>query len=367
MEVRESLSSLTSFVNAAPAGQTSSEPLYEVRNLAALGSARVGSSSATDPQRLIVASGFHAHPFREPLTAENYVRARWFDPQNGVWLTPDPMGYQDSSNLYAYAAGDPVNGRDPNGQYEADFHYGLTMYLALKAGFVRQVALLVAEGAERPDQDSREPVKNGFKAKLGSDTAKNTLREWHFPKPELMTGAVEKCSDSATAKLKHAMETGNITDFGESLHPFEDSWSHQGVPPLGFAGHARGGLLSHNADLTFKYPADAMEAAEATYGAMMAFAFKHPHEAAGSQTAMPAKPADWSQLQGEIEQFVHYSTKSEKRKWLLDRGIDLAHTRFGTFSHSIWDDVNLPEGAPPPPAPGKKKSLLDNIMGRIRR
>jgi hypothetical protein len=30
-------------------------------------------------------------------------------------LTPDPMGYQDSSNLYAFAGGDPVNNSDPTG------------------------------------------------------------------------------------------------------------------------------------------------------------------------------------------------------------------------------------------------------------
>jgi len=45
----------------------------------------------------------------------DHVRNRWFDPNTGTWLTPDPLGYQDSSNLYAFAGGDPVNGRDPTG------------------------------------------------------------------------------------------------------------------------------------------------------------------------------------------------------------------------------------------------------------
>jgi len=43
------------------------------------------------------------------------VRARWYDPSTGSFLTPDPMGYTDSSNLYAFGAGDPVNQRDPTG------------------------------------------------------------------------------------------------------------------------------------------------------------------------------------------------------------------------------------------------------------
>jgi hypothetical protein len=45
-----------------------------------------------------------------------YARARWYDPGTGSFLSPDPMGYVDSSNLYAFAGGDPVNARDPRGE-----------------------------------------------------------------------------------------------------------------------------------------------------------------------------------------------------------------------------------------------------------
>jgi hypothetical protein len=34
----------------------------------------------------------------------------------GVWLTPDPRGYKDSSNLYSFCGGDPVNCTDPRGE-----------------------------------------------------------------------------------------------------------------------------------------------------------------------------------------------------------------------------------------------------------
>ena len=59
---------------------------------------------------------FQALPFAEPATGLVYARARWYDPSTGSFLTPDPLGYQDSSNLYAFAGGDPVNGRDPTGE-----------------------------------------------------------------------------------------------------------------------------------------------------------------------------------------------------------------------------------------------------------
>jgi RHS repeat-associated protein len=62
---------------------------------------------------------YQALPFAEPATGLVYARARWYDPSTGSFLSPDPMGYQDSSNLYAFAAGDPVNGRDPRGEENA--------------------------------------------------------------------------------------------------------------------------------------------------------------------------------------------------------------------------------------------------------
>lgn len=60
---------------------------------------------------------FHTLPFREPATKLVYVRARWYDSSLGMFLTPDPMGYADSSDLYAGFGGDPVNNHDPSGQW----------------------------------------------------------------------------------------------------------------------------------------------------------------------------------------------------------------------------------------------------------
>ncbi|HEX9163169.1 MAG TPA: RHS repeat-associated core domain-containing protein, partial [Thermoanaerobaculia bacterium] len=79
--------------------------------------AMVGGSDQTgdDPARFIVSSAFHALPFFDSVTRLTQVRARWLDHTTGTFLTPDPMGYKDSANSYAYCAGDPVNGRDPTG------------------------------------------------------------------------------------------------------------------------------------------------------------------------------------------------------------------------------------------------------------
>ncbi|WP_321474121.1 RHS repeat-associated core domain-containing protein [uncultured Paludibaculum sp.] len=41
-----------------------------------------------------------------------YLRARWYSPVTGRFLSRDPL---DTGNRYAYAAADPVNGSDPSG------------------------------------------------------------------------------------------------------------------------------------------------------------------------------------------------------------------------------------------------------------
>ena len=39
---------------------------------------------------------------------------RLMDPNHGAWLSPDPLGYIDSSNLYAYARQNPIDFIDPS-------------------------------------------------------------------------------------------------------------------------------------------------------------------------------------------------------------------------------------------------------------
>ena len=41
--------------------------------------------------------------------------ARWYDPALGRFISPDPLGFVDGPNPYAYCAGDPVNFVDPWG------------------------------------------------------------------------------------------------------------------------------------------------------------------------------------------------------------------------------------------------------------
>jgi RHS repeat-associated protein len=44
-----------------------------------------------------------------------YFKARVYSPTLGRFLQPDPIGYGDGMNMYAYVGGDPVNFTDPTG------------------------------------------------------------------------------------------------------------------------------------------------------------------------------------------------------------------------------------------------------------
>ena len=92
----------------------------------------------------LLTSTFQAAPFSDPATGLVFMRNRWYDPGRGTWLSPDPMGYVDSSNLYAFCGSDPVNCKDPTGT--------IGLRAALTDGTINQYEM---ETLELTDEETR--------------------------------------------------------------------------------------------------------------------------------------------------------------------------------------------------------------------
>jgi len=78
-------------------------------------------------------------------TALYHFGARWYDPALGRFISPDPLGFVDGPNRYAYCAGDPVNFVDPWGLCA-----GTTSLDRLRALWALTRIIQAAQSASRP-------------------------------------------------------------------------------------------------------------------------------------------------------------------------------------------------------------------------
>jgi RHS repeat-associated protein len=81
----------------------------------------------------------YAGQYTDHATGLIYMRARWYDPATGQFITSDPIGHASGeTNLYRYAGGDPANIVDPSGLF------GLSDIADAAAGFGDRVTGLVS-------------------------------------------------------------------------------------------------------------------------------------------------------------------------------------------------------------------------------
>jgi RHS repeat-associated protein len=56
-----------------------------------------------------------AGQYEDRETGWHYNWHRFYDPETGRYLTPDPIGLRGGDNAFGYAAGDPFGAVDPDG------------------------------------------------------------------------------------------------------------------------------------------------------------------------------------------------------------------------------------------------------------
>lgn len=204
-------------------------------------------------------ASFQGH-ITDPATGLVYMRNRWMDPEMGRFLTPDPMGYVDEPNAYAYAGNDPSNSSDPLGLYEEDVHHYLTWYLARAAGFSETTAAAIGFQAQELDLDPRSATEGGVDH--------GNMAKYHF------VDAAQLASLSRTAREGAELSSSQLRKIGEFIHALEDTYSHQKNQQHRVFGdyfHDMGegidwghGLHRHRPDWTWDRPELAMEMARET-------------------------------------------------------------------------------------------------------
>ena len=240
--------------------------------------------------------------------------------------------------------------------FESDVHYGLTVWLALKAGFSEREAKTIATGNQRVDSGDMQFIDDVLMyACLGTDDVGSKRAGVHHyptlgPLPRALEArAVEPGSAAAKAAALGMTKTPSdkagfmLLRLGEALHVLQDSWSHQGVPDVPRPGErffqcdatrawghakARGGAHSHRADLTMYWPADTIAAARATYEILL----QYPVLEGGARSAR-----SWDEIRPALDGFIKASTKSQKRRWFVSQGIQ---------DVSFLEGISLSDGSP---------------------
>lgn len=216
----------------------------------------------------------------------------------------------------------------PARAWEQDVHYLLTFWLATQAGFSRADADRVAAGNQSYD-DSRHAgaIPTVVLISLTADEgAARSVRDKHFPSdgpvPSPPQRRVVTPNSGSARRAFHAVLADRRSEpdlfaLGEALHPFQDSWSHQGVPgtPLGLRPNlsfahpdSRGGWWRHDADYTHLHIDEVVAVADESYKLLNQFLKQHRRFR--QREAVP-----WEKLRSTVRDFATASTKAGKDAW----------------------------------------------------
>jgi hypothetical protein len=244
--------------------------------------------------------------------------------------------------------------------WETDVHYALTRWLAVKAGFSEADAELIAAGDQELDDGNYSPAPWAMGLHIivtGDVSASKAVQRNHFPSFGDVPGspakrAVEPNSKAAREWALHEIDSKigpegksrqkALSDFGNSLHPLQDSWSHQGVPDIPFRpiwearpnlswGHPveRAGWSNHDADLTYCHVKDTVEAAQETYVLLLEYLRAH-------RELQSRDSVSWVHLEPEVRAFAQANTKEAKYQWFNhDVSVLLNHYGRPSFNREL--------------------------------
>ncbi len=138
-----------------------------------------------------------------------HVRYRWYNPEDGAWLTRDPLGYIDGSNMYSYVQLNPVVQIDFSGEW------------------LITVIKVVVKGGKKGVKVAKKLVK-GRKAKKAAEAARKArvakktkgLRkqvQQHKDKLKKYKNNPDKYDNLGHLKNCPRDKNGKLTEFGKEM------------------------------------------------------------------------------------------------------------------------------------------------------
>lgn len=253
--------------------------------------------------------------------------------------------------------------------YQTDVHYGLTNWLAGKAGFTPAESHEIARGNEMTDigqLDAVHAIVYGMCAEPATaeaEQASKIARDLHFrsqepvPNPPAARPVASSASfaGSETRRwLTDASKSGmdRLWQFGQALHGWQDAFAHGGVadkPPwygvtcreVYFWSHPKkagaadgSGAASTIADQTHDRARLCVQAADSSY---------HLPVDLRKQVGLQAPTAPWADLAAPVAEFCGAPTKRTKADWFKAHNVPQAL--------SIVRLTTLPDGSPIERAP----------------
>jgi len=160
------------------------------------------------------------NPFRFPgqyydqETGLHYNYFRYYNPQTGRYITPDPIGLEGGINLFAYVQNNPVNFIDPNGMKAFPYHGFETLVAGLLTGqgwasFQLAWESMLADWGTQSDLASDTVIHGmaGFDPELG----RRLTSEEAVERAEKLIEQNAKCG-------KHSQALHTVQDLGVFWH-----------------------------------------------------------------------------------------------------------------------------------------------------
>jgi RHS repeat-associated protein len=174
-----------------------------------------------------------AGQYADPETGLYYNLARYYDPRSGNFLSPDPAGLGSGNlDLYAYAAGDPLNYFDPDGWAKV-IYYAITSKadgktaLGTNQGFTKaRWAFVISDIRDGVKQNVIYDPTGGF-VKSSFSTAKGDAFAWN---------AGEAGAGDPTSLMQQYYGDSLVSLSEFTINNFDDAQARAILGKLGYAG-----------------------------------------------------------------------------------------------------------------------------------